>query len=116
MNPSGKQWQTPPPPKNFLFAISHSSRDLYHSVTRDSASFVSDNLHALGTTIRLSRKTISVIRQNYAIALTVNAGGILVGALGAINPFLAAAMHNLSTLLVVFNSARLIGYEPEPRS
>jgi cation transport ATPase len=36
-------------------------------------------------------------------------------ALGAINPFVAAALHNLSTLLVVFNSARLIGYDPDPR-
>jgi manganese-transporting P-type ATPase C len=38
----------------------------------------------------------------------------LVAALGAINPFVAAALHNLSTLLVVFNSARLIGYDPDP--
>src|SRR3989441_4279507 len=73
----------------------------------------SDNIQRVATTIRLSRKTISVIRQNYGIALAVNAGGILVGALGAINPFVAAALHNLSTLLVVFNSARLIGYDPD---
>lgn len=72
-----------------------------------------DNIQRVATTIRLSRKTIGVIRQNYTIALTVNAGGILIGALGAINPFIAAALHNLSTLLVVFNSARLIGYDPD---
>jgi cation-transporting P-type ATPase C len=36
-----------------------------------------------------------------------------VGALGAINPFVAAVLHNLSTLLVVFNSARLIRYDPD---
>jgi cation-transporting P-type ATPase C len=95
-------------------AMGHSGSDV--AIESADIALASDNLHALGTTIRLSRKTISVIRQNYAIALTVNAGGILVGALGAINPFLAAAMHNLSTLLVVFNSARLIGYDPEPRS
>jgi cation-transporting P-type ATPase C len=74
-----------------------------------------DNLRAVATTVRLSRKTISIIRQNYGIALTVNAGGILFGAFGMINPFIAAALHNLSTLLVVLNSARLIGYNPEPR-
>jgi len=72
-----------------------------------------DNIQRVATTVRLSRKTVSVIRQNYGIALAVNAGGILVGALGAINPFVAAALHNLSTLLVVFNSARLIGYDPD---
>ena len=73
----------------------------------------SDNIRQVTTTVRLSRKTIRVIRQNYAIALAVNAGGILIGALGAINPFVAAALHNLSTLLVVFNSARLLGYDPD---
>ncbi|MBM4297372.1 MAG: cation-translocating P-type ATPase, partial [Deltaproteobacteria bacterium] len=73
----------------------------------------SDNLTGVATTMRLSRRTILVIRQNYGAALAVNAGGIVVGALGAINPFIAAALHNLSTLLVIFNSARLIGYDPE---
>jgi len=33
--------------------------------------------------------------------------------MGGINPLVAAILHNLSTLLVVFNSARLIGYNPE---
>jgi len=35
------------------------------------------------------------------------------GALGMINPFVAAVLHNLSTLMVVFNSARLIHYDPD---
>jgi manganese/zinc-transporting P-type ATPase C len=72
-----------------------------------------DNIRRVATTVRLSRQTIGIIRQNYAIALGVNLGGILVGALGAINPFVAAVLHNLSTLLVVFNSARLIRYDPD---
>jgi cation-transporting P-type ATPase C len=72
-----------------------------------------DNIRHVATTVRLSRQTIGIIRQNYGIALGVNLGGILVGALGLINPFVAAVLHNLSTLLVVFNSARLIGYDPE---
>jgi cation-transporting P-type ATPase C len=72
-----------------------------------------DDIRHVATTVRLSRQTIGIIRQNYGIALGVNLGGILVGALGLINPFVAAVLHNLSTLLVVFNSARLIGYDPE---
>jgi cation-transporting P-type ATPase C len=73
----------------------------------------SDNLHQVVTTLRLSRQTLQIIRQNYAVALGVNAGGIAVGALGLLNPFVAAILHNLSTLLVVLNSARLIRYDPE---
>jgi cation-transporting P-type ATPase C len=72
-----------------------------------------DNIQRVATTVRLSRQTIGIIRQNYGIALGVNLGGILVGALGMINPFVAAVLHNLSTLMVVFNSARLIHYDPD---
>jgi cation-transporting P-type ATPase C len=72
-----------------------------------------DDVRRVATTVRLSRQTIRLIRQNYAIALGVNTGGILVGALGWLNPFMAAVLHNLSTLLVVLNSARLIRYDPE---
>jgi cation-transporting P-type ATPase C len=73
----------------------------------------SDNLPQVATTVRLSRQTLQVIRQNYSLALGVNAGGIAFGAFGMLNPFLAAILHNLSTLLVVLNSARLIKYDPE---
>jgi manganese/zinc-transporting P-type ATPase C len=72
-----------------------------------------DDVRRVATTIRLSRQTIRLIRQNYALALGVNTGGILVGALGMLNPFVAAVLHNLSTLLVVLNSARLIRYNPD---
>jgi manganese/zinc-transporting P-type ATPase C len=72
-----------------------------------------DNIRLVGTTLMLSRQTLRIIRQNYAIAVGVNAGGIVVSALGAINPFIAAALHNLSTLLVVLNSSRLLAYDPD---
>ncbi|MFN4260678.1 MAG: heavy metal translocating P-type ATPase [Gemmataceae bacterium] len=72
-----------------------------------------DDLRRVATTIRLSRRALEIIRQNYAMALGVNSVGVLVGALGAINPFIAAILHNLSTLLVVVNSARLIAYDPD---
>jgi manganese/zinc-transporting P-type ATPase C len=72
-----------------------------------------DDVRRVATTVRLSRQTLHLIRQNYAMALGVNTGGILIGALGMINPFVAAVLHNLSTLLVVLNSARLIRYDPD---
>jgi cation-transporting P-type ATPase C len=75
----------------------------------------SDDLRRLGTTMRLSQHTIGVIRQNYTIALGVNAGGVLLGALGLLNPLLAAVLHNLSTLLVIGNSARLLTFDPDAK-
>jgi len=76
----------------------------------------SNSIQSVATLVHLSQQTISVIRQNYGVALGVNAGGIAIGALGFLNPFVAAVLHNLSTLLVVFNSARLIAYDPDTRS
>jgi cation-transporting P-type ATPase C len=73
----------------------------------------SNDLGRLSTTIRLSQQTISVIRQNYGAALGVNAGGVLLGAFGLLNPLVAAILHNLSTLLVVINSARLVPFDPD---
>jgi cation-transporting P-type ATPase C len=73
----------------------------------------SDDLRRLGTTMRLSQQTIGVIRQNYTLALGVNSGGVVLGAFGLLNPLLAAVLHNLSTLLVVGNSARLVSFDPD---
>jgi cation-transporting P-type ATPase C len=42
----------------------------------------------------------------------VNSIGLYLAAAGSINPIIAAVLHNLSTLLVVFNSSRLIKYNP----
>jgi cation-transporting P-type ATPase C len=73
----------------------------------------SDDLRRLGTTMRLSQQTIAIIRGNYSMALSVNAGGVVLGAFGFLNPLLAAVLHNLSTLLVVANSARLVRFDPD---
>ena len=72
----------------------------------------SDDLGKVASVVRLSKRTLDLIRQNYVLAVGVNAGGLLVGAAGAINPLLAALLHNLSTLAVTFNSARLISFDP----
>jgi cation-transporting P-type ATPase C len=72
-----------------------------------------DDLRTVPTAMRLSKETIAIIRQNYTLALGVNAGGVVLGALGLLNPLLAAVLHNLSTLLVVGNSARLISFDPQ---
>ncbi len=74
-----------------------------------------DNLDHLASTIRISRRTIDLIRENYGIALGVNSLFVVLGAIGKINPIAAAMLHNLSTLLLVLNSSRLIDYDPHRR-
>jgi manganese/zinc-transporting P-type ATPase C len=72
----------------------------------------SDDLRHLAEIVQISRWTMRAIRQNYGIALGVNSAGLIMAAAGRINPIIAAVLHNLSTMLVVFNSARLIHYSP----
>ncbi|MEA2329002.1 MAG: manganese-transporting P-type ATPase [Thermoanaerobaculia bacterium] len=72
-----------------------------------------DNLEHVASMIEMSRRTIHLIRQNYGMALGVNSVGIVAGAFGSLNPMLAAVFHNLSTILVVLNSTRLIRFDPD---
>jgi cation-transporting P-type ATPase C len=67
-----------------------------------------DDLNELSETLRTSRRTMRIIRQNYGAALGSNAIGLYLGALGRINPIVATLLHNVSTILVILNSARLI--------
>jgi cation-transporting P-type ATPase C len=73
----------------------------------------SDDLRNVSNVVQISRWTMRVIRQNYGMALGVNSAGLVLAAAGRINPIIAAVLHNLSTMLVIFNSARLIHYSPE---
>ncbi|WP_406422511.1 hypothetical protein OH809_11330 [Streptomyces sp. NBC_00873] len=61
--------------------------------------------------VELSRHTLRVVRQNYGLAIGVNLVGLVAGA-GAMNPVLAALLHNTSSIAVVGNSARLVNHTP----
>jgi cation-transporting P-type ATPase C len=62
---------------------------------------------------KLGRRTLGVVRQNYALAIAVNTLGLLVGTFGHLSPVTAAILHNASSVAVVANSARLITYRVE---
>ncbi len=72
----------------------------------------SDDLRHVADVVQISRQTMRAIRQNYGMAVGVNSVGLVLAAAGRINPIVAAVLHNLSTMLVIFNSARLIHYSP----
>lgn len=67
-----------------------------------------DDLRQVASVVRLGRHTVQVVRQNYALAIGINVAGLVAGALGALNPIIAALAHNASSVAVVANSARLI--------
>jgi cation-transporting P-type ATPase C len=70
-----------------------------------------DDLNRLLDIRDLGSRAVTVIRQNYAMSIAVNALGLLVGAGGALSPVLAAILHNASSVAVVANSSRLIRYQ-----
>lgn len=58
--------------------------------------------------LRLGQRTMHLVHQNFKATLLVNSSAMLLGALGAISPLAAAAIHNTATLAVVLNSCRIL--------
>jgi manganese/zinc-transporting P-type ATPase C len=68
-------------------------------------------LTEVASVLRLGRHTLRVIGQNYGLAIGVNSLGLVAGALGSLNPVIAAVLHNASSVAVVVNSSRLTRWE-----
>jgi Cd2+/Zn2+-exporting ATPase len=81
-------------------------------VAIDSASIalMSDDLGRLPFLVRLSRRLRSVIVQNILVGVVFVVGGVTLGVMAYISPILAAVLHNISSFIVIFNSARLVRY------
>lgn len=73
---------------------------------------MSDRIDFLCETLALSKRTYSIIKQNiWVFAVLVNIVGILLSGLGFLNPIAAAIIHNASSIFVVLNSSRMLGYK-----
>ena len=77
---------------------------------------MNSDLRRLPFLVNLSRQTRSVINQNFMFGIVFIIGGLSAGAFGYLTPIVAALLHNVGSLIVVFNSARLVrlGEELEP--
>jgi Cd2+/Zn2+-exporting ATPase len=73
-----------------------------------SVALMNNDLLRLPFLIRLSRMARSVVFQNIAVGGLFILGGVIVSGLGKLNPIVATLLHNAGSLIVVFNSARLI--------
>ena len=84
-----------------------------HSAT---IALMNNDLRRLPFLVKLSRMTRNVINQNFLFGVCFIIGGLTLAAFGYISPIIAAIMHNVGSLIVVFNSARLVrqGEELEP--
>ena len=69
---------------------------------------MTDDLRQAADAIVLSRKTVGVIRQNLVLAAVWNAAALAVAAMGLIGPVAGALVHNVGSVAVVLNAARLV--------
>ena len=69
---------------------------------------MNNDLRRLPFLVKLSRSTRAVINQNFLFGVAFIISGMTASALYSVPPILAAAMHTVGSLIVVFNSARLV--------
>lgn len=81
-----------------------------HSAT---VALMNNDLRRLPFLIRLSRSTRNVINQNFLFGVFFIVGGLSLASFQMLNPVVAAILHNVGSLIVVFNSARLVRYGEE---
>jgi P-type Cu+ transporter len=74
---------------------------------------VRGDLAVAGDAIRLSRRTLRIIKGNLFWAFAYNVAAIPLAAAGLLNPLLAGAAMAASSLFVVTNSLRLRGFTPQ---
>lgn len=60
--------------------------------------------------IDLSKTTMKIIKENFTLSIGVNTIAMLLGATGVISTLTGAIVHNLSTVLVVGNSLKILRY------
>lgn len=76
---------------------------------------VEDSLQGILYVRSLSRQTLQVVNQNFAIATGTNVIGATAGALGIMGPVAAGLLHIIHTLGILANSGRLLRYQPHSR-
>ncbi len=89
-----------------------------HSAT---IALMNNDLRRLPFLVKLSRSTRAVINQNFLFGVLFIIVGLSAAAFGYLNPIIAAILHNVGSLIVIFNSARLVRkgeelehYQPAP--
>lgn len=71
---------------------------------------LADDLSRLPEIVLLARKAVRVIKMNLAFSLVVLAAAVGLTVVGVLTPVTGALLHELSSIPVIANSARLLGF------
>ena len=69
---------------------------------------LANDISAVPAIVEFSRSVMATIKTNMAISLVVSISAITAAAFGLLGPVAGALLHNLSSITVVANSARLL--------
>lgn len=69
--------------------------------------FLGDSLIALPRTLSMAKRTMRIVRQNFALSIGYNVLAVPLAIMGYLTPLLAAAAMSTSSLVVIANSLRL---------
>ncbi|TFI59673.1 cadmium-translocating P-type ATPase [Sphingomonas parva] len=71
------------------------------------AVFLGDSLAPVAAAIRAARRTMAIVRQNFAIAILYNTAAVPLALAGLVTPLVAALAMSGSSVIVVANALRL---------
>ena len=69
---------------------------------------MSDRVAGVAEALDIGRRTLAVISQNVWAALVLNLVAVVLASTGTLTPVTGALWHNVGSVAVVLNSARLI--------
>ena len=72
---------------------------------------VNDDIKELPHLLKLSRRMMNTIRVNLTFSMTLNFIAIILAITGILNPVVGALVHNAGSVLVIVNSAFLLGWK-----
>ncbi|MDD4816995.1 MAG: cation-translocating P-type ATPase [Victivallaceae bacterium] len=78
------------------------------AINSASIALMTNDLRRIPLLLVLSRRSRMIISQNLLLGLVIVVGGTVLSLLGMMTPVWAAMIHTASSILVIFNSARLV--------